>query len=85
ESLDTVDWVADSSSSVYRSSKAILQKFLKLADRDDGSGLAGGVILMHLGTQRKEDPVYQILPDLIEALNERNYRIVPISDLLLND
>ena len=85
ESLDTVDWVADSNSSAYRSSQEILQKFLKLADRDDGWGLAGGIILMHLGTHRQEDPVYQILPKLIEALNERNYRIVPISDLLLND
>ncbi|MFQ5628193.1 MAG: polysaccharide deacetylase family protein [bacterium] len=82
ESLDTVDWIADSSSTAYRSSQEILQKFIDRIDRNDGDGLAGGIILMHLGTQRMDDPVHQILPTLIEALLEQNFQLVPVSDLI---
>ncbi len=82
ESMDTMDWVSDPTSSAYQSSVEILQHLLAIADRDSGWGAAGGVILMHLGSQRKEDPVFVILPDFITAMRARGYEFVTISDLV---
>ena len=82
ESLDTMDWVADQTSRAYRSSRQILEHILKLADQSDGFGVAGGIILMHLGTNRKTDRVHEILPELIEGLQARGYTFVTISELL---
>ena len=82
ESLDTMDWVADSTSAAYHSSEEILQRLVTIAAQQDSSGLAGGIILMHLGTLRDHDPAYQALPALIDKLRGYTYRFVTISELI---
>lgn len=82
ESLDTMDWVADTASQAYHNSEEVLLKVVSLADRDDGFGAAGGIILMHLGSERDADHVYYILPNLIRALQARHYKFVTISELI---
>lgn len=76
---DSWDWVADSSSRFYRSSKEILDYFV---DLEAEKGLQGKIILMHLGSEREKDFPYLILPDLIQTLRQRGYRFVTVSQLL---
>jgi peptidoglycan/xylan/chitin deacetylase (PgdA/CDA1 family) len=81
ESMDTFDWVADTSSKVYKHSDAILHKLLDFGD-DTDSAANGSIILMHLDTQRTEDPVYEIIPALIDSFQQQGYEFVTVSELL---
>ena len=81
ESLDTMDWVSDPGSPAYRSADEILQRLLRIA-RSDGAAANGGIILMHLGSERHGDEVYQMLPQLIDGLRSSAYELVPASTLL---
>ena len=76
---DALDWVKDSTSSLYRSSNQILQHFLKL---EEEHGLNGRIILMHIATERQNDFAYLMLPALIDSLRHRGYRFVTVSKLL---
>ncbi len=76
---DSWDWVADTTSKLYRSPADIEAHFLAL---DDKTGLSGKIILMHLGSERSKEFPYQSLADLIQRLHERGYRLVKISELL---
>ncbi len=76
---DALDWVADSTSNLYRTAPEILNHFLQL---EETSGLQGRIILMHLGTDRKKDYPYQILTALIDSLRTRGYRFVTVGQLI---
>jgi peptidoglycan/xylan/chitin deacetylase (PgdA/CDA1 family) len=81
ENMDTLDWVADSTQSIYKSSREILQKLLSFGGGDK-SAANGGIILMHLDTNRQRDPAHKIIPDLIGSMQGRGYRFVTISDMM---
>jgi peptidoglycan/xylan/chitin deacetylase (PgdA/CDA1 family) len=80
QGFDTFDWVEDNESPIYKSSQEILEG---IVEKDSGDRrLNGAIVLMHLGSTRSEDPVYQIIPNLINELHSRGYAVVPISNLL---
>jgi len=81
ETMDTLDWVADTTASTYHSSHEILEKILNFG-HDSEFGANGGIILMHLDTQRNNDQVYEIIPTLIDSLRARGYEFVTISKLM---
>lgn len=81
ESMDTMDWVADTTSIAYRSANEILHRLLRIAG-GDGDAANGGIVLMHLGSQRHSDEAYQMLPQLINGLRAKDYEIVTVSELL---
>jgi peptidoglycan/xylan/chitin deacetylase (PgdA/CDA1 family) len=80
ESLDTLDWVDNTESKLYRSSTDIKSRILGFGK--GSGGVMGGIILMHLGTGRKLDRVSSILGELIDDLTDRGYRFVTVSRLL---
>lgn len=80
ENLDTFDWVADTSATVYKTSDDILSKVLNFGS-SNGDNANGGIILMHLDTQRTQDPVYKIIPALIDSFRTRGYEFVTISEM----
>jgi peptidoglycan/xylan/chitin deacetylase (PgdA/CDA1 family) len=81
ESMDTMDWVADTTSKAYHSSEEILANLMNLAD-EETHGISGGIILTHLGSHRQDnDHFYTVLPRLISGLREKNYAIVKVSEL----
>jgi len=80
ESMDTLDWVADTSSPAYHSAEEIVQKILAFAD-EKKNGANGCIILMHLGTERNGDYPHQKLPDIIAGLQQRGYEFVTVSEL----
>jgi peptidoglycan/xylan/chitin deacetylase (PgdA/CDA1 family) len=82
ESMDTLDWVSDTSSVAYHTSEEILANLMTMTENEN-HGINGGIILMHLGSHRQEgDHVYKTLPRLISGLRDKNYELVKVSDLM---
>jgi len=81
ETLDTLDWVADSNVSQYRSSNQIAEQILSFG-QGTPYGANGGIILMHLGSERKDDYPDQAIPIIIDGYLSRGYKFVSISHLL---
>ena len=80
QTMDSLDWVTDKSSSLYRTSEEIKENLLSFADKKGRA--KGAIILMHLGTERKTDIVHKKLGEIIEAFISRGYNILPVSKLL---
>lgn len=81
ESMDSVDWVADKSSRLYRSAEEIKRRLISFGEQN-GQGARGGIILMHLGTLRQDDRVHERLEEVIDAFWERGYALVTVTELL---
>lgn len=81
ESMDSMDWVADTSSASYKSADEILQKLLTFGEKSD-SNANGSIVLMHLDTQRREDQVFHIIPAFVDSMRARGYKFKTISELL---
>lgn len=74
-SLDSRDWVADEHSSLYMDSEAMVTRLLRFPQ------LEGGIVLMHLSTERAE-PAWTDLPRFVTRLRERRVEPVRVSELL---
>jgi peptidoglycan/xylan/chitin deacetylase (PgdA/CDA1 family) len=74
-SLDSRDWVADEHSSLFQDSRKMMDRLLGFPH------LEGGIVLMHLSTERSEPPWIE-LPRFVRELNRRQVRPVKVSDLL---
>jgi len=81
KSLDGLDWVSDRESALYLSSDQIIQKIISF-DSETEMGLAGGIVLLHLGTERDSDPFHPRLGELIDRLQEKGYKIGSITQML---
>ena len=82
QNLDSNDWVPDENSSGYRSPEEVFDKIVRIASHP--GGLNGGIILFHLGTERKQrsQQVHIILGKLIDTLRSMGYEPITVSDLL---
>lgn len=66
----------------YRTSDVIYKSIVDNA-QNRPSGLSGFILLMHIGTDAKRtDKFYHRLPQLIEWLKGKGYRLVRVDDLL---
>ncbi len=81
KSLDGLDWVSDRDSALYLSSDQIVQKIISF-DKETEMGLAGGIILLHLGSERDSDPFHPRLGELIDRLQKKGYKIGSVSQIL---
>jgi peptidoglycan/xylan/chitin deacetylase (PgdA/CDA1 family) len=82
QNLDTNDWVPDAGNPAYKSPHEVFAKIVNIAAQP--GGLNGGIILMHLGTERKSrsEQVHIILGRLIDTLRDMGYEPVTVSELL---
>jgi peptidoglycan/xylan/chitin deacetylase (PgdA/CDA1 family) len=83
EGFDTNDWIPDSLTPGFRTPAQVLEKFKQTAEQTPQK-LNGVIVLMHLGTQRK-DPSMQVhysLGILIDYLKEKGYSCVTVSELM---
>jgi peptidoglycan/xylan/chitin deacetylase (PgdA/CDA1 family) len=78
EGLDTMDWLANPNSQGYTSSEETKKRILKNVSN-------GSIILMHLGTKRKKDPIHNKLEEMVEELRLKGYKLVTISELIDNN
>ncbi|MBN2029216.1 polysaccharide deacetylase family protein [bacterium] len=81
ESMDTLDWVADKNSSVYRSAEEIAEKILNYG-KGRNTGANGAIILMHLGSEREDDFPHRKLSEIIDGLRQDGYQLLTISKML---
>ncbi len=77
ENLDSNDWVPDEQTPGYHSPLQVVDKIMANA-RARPYGINGGIVLMHLGTQRKRrsEQVHLVLGRLIDELRSEGYRFV---------
>lgn len=76
--MDTLDWVADPSDPLYVSGAAMAERIVALAQRPE---FQGGIVLMHVGTQRKSDLVQAHLPDMITGIAAAGIPLLTVSEL----
>jgi len=81
ENLDTHDWVVDTTSTIYKTPQQVMEKILNFGNGSSHDA-NGGIILMHLDTQRKNNQIHHMIPALIDSLQNRGYQLVKISELL---
>jgi peptidoglycan/xylan/chitin deacetylase (PgdA/CDA1 family) len=81
KSLDSLDWVTDRESALYLSSDQIVQKIISF-DNETEMGLAGGIVLLHLGTERDTDPFHPRLGELIDRLQGKGLKIESVTQML---
>ncbi|MCR4439144.1 MAG: polysaccharide deacetylase family protein [bacterium] len=81
ETMDTLDWVADKNSPAYHSAEEVVERIANFG-RAEPQGAAGAIILMHLGTERKDDQVHKMVPLIIDGLRERSYVFVTVSRMM---
>ena len=79
-SMDTKDWIADTSNPNYNSADQIRSKILNFADTQK-HGANGSIILMHMGSERKDDYPQKKLTDIITGLKVRGYQLITVSKL----
>jgi len=72
--LDGLDWVSDPSSRAYRSADRVVERLVAHAEN-------GGIILLHLGSDR-DDPVAPRVPELLDALLRKGFHFVRATDFL---
>jgi peptidoglycan/xylan/chitin deacetylase (PgdA/CDA1 family) len=72
--LDGMDWVSDPASRMYRSSERLVARLIANAEN-------GGIVLLHLGSDR-EDPVALHVPELLDGLLGHGFRLVKASEFL---
>ncbi len=80
ESLDSLDWVSDRSSPLYRTPEEIKARILNF--NKGREGVNGGIILMHLSTERTTDSISSVLGDMLDELGRKGYRFVKVSEML---
>lgn len=80
--LDSNDWIPEDTPG-FKTPSEVLDKILGMA-RSNSEALNGGIVLMHLGSTRKNSQmhVYTVLGTLIDSLHQRGYSIVPVSEMI---
>ncbi len=58
-----------------------MQKIISF-DSETSMGLAGGIVLLHLGSERDSDPFHPRLGELIDRLKEKGYKIGSVMQML---
>lgn len=81
ENLDTHDWVIDTTSTIYKTPQQVMDKILNFGNGSSKKS-NGGIILMHLDSQRKNNQIHHMVPALIDSLHNRGYQLVKVSELL---
>ncbi|MBN2414712.1 polysaccharide deacetylase family protein [bacterium] len=80
-SMDTLDWVADTASSLYHSADQIVGKVVNYGNGSE-EGANGVIVLMHLGTNRTSDFPHKKLGEMIRGLQDRDITLVTVSRLM---
>lgn len=80
EDLDSRDWVADPESPIYYRAEEVRERILTFGQGRPARA-NGGIILLHLGTRRRQDRIHDELPAIVHGLRAQGYDLVPISEL----
>ncbi len=79
--LDTNDWVVNSTDAGFFHPRAVIEKIVRFGEKDS-NGLNGGIVLMHIGTLRKENKMVDFLGELIDTLRGLDYSLMKVSEMM---
>jgi peptidoglycan/xylan/chitin deacetylase (PgdA/CDA1 family) len=75
---DILDWVSNIKNRYYLDGKELLKRLTGIDNGVPGRA-NGGIVLTHLGSDRKKDFLDEILPEAIDELRNRDYKFVTVS------
>ncbi|MGH9457091.1 MAG: polysaccharide deacetylase family protein [Thermoanaerobaculia bacterium] len=79
--LDSLDWVSDPDSPIYLPPDRLAARLLRFGERN-GTTLNGGIVLMHLGSDRvAHQRLHHALPGIIDEMREAGLRLVSVSEM----
>ena len=83
QGLDSNDWIESEEIPGFHSPEEVLKKIMDIA-REQPYGINGGIILMHLGTVRKDPTtqMHRLLGKLIDDLRGLGYSFATVSEML---
>lgn len=82
QNLDSLDWVPGPETPGYFPAMLIKDRLLSF-NQNEQEQANGGIILMHLGTQRKaSDQLVTYLPEIIKTFRQRGYNFITASQLI---
>jgi peptidoglycan/xylan/chitin deacetylase (PgdA/CDA1 family) len=84
ENMDTMDWVTDKNSTAYHTADEIVRKLVNHG-KGKKNGSNGAIVLMHLGTDRKDDFPHKKLGEIIDGLRKMGYDLVKVTEMLEED
>jgi len=76
--MDILDWVSDKRSGLYRDGDSLYKRLVGIDGGKPGAA-KGGIILIHLGSDRKDEFLDEVLPKAIDRLEAKGYKFVTIS------
>ena len=77
KTLDSLDWVTDKEAKIYHTAMEIKDRILDFDTIEPG--LNGAIILMHLGTRRREERAVSVLGDIIDEVRLKGFNFVKVS------
>lgn len=80
-SMDSLDWVSEPDSRRYQSAGEIADRIMGF-DGGRPGGANGAIILMHVGSNRKKDQVCTVVGTILDGMQHKGYRFMPVSHLL---
>lgn len=78
QTMDTLDWVANPDDPLFISGQAMAKRIADLARQP---AFRGGIVLMHVGTQRRVEQVHAHLPEMIAGIAAAGIPFFTVSDL----
>ncbi|HSN69464.1 MAG TPA: polysaccharide deacetylase family protein [Thermoanaerobaculia bacterium] len=79
--LDALDWVSDPDSPIYYDPQALTRRLMKFGEANNTT-LNGGIVLMHLGSDREAaQRLDRALPELIAGLRAQGLTLVSVSEM----
>lgn len=78
KNLDMLDWIADEHDRHYLNAAGLYRRLVGIDDGVPGAA-NGAIILTHLGSDRKQDFMDQVLGKAIDTLRGRGYQFVTVS------
>lgn len=82
QNMDSLDWVPDAETPGYFPAVVMKDRLLSFGQNEPNQA-NGGIILMHLGSERKqEDRITAYLPEIIDTYRQRGYEFITASELI---
>ncbi|NCO69705.1 MAG: polysaccharide deacetylase family protein, partial [Acidobacteria bacterium] len=81
DSLDALDWIDAKGSRGFMGPEAMARRLLNF-ERRNKVPLAGGIVLMHLGSSRPDLPLLEALPIVLDETDRRGLKPLPVGELV---
>jgi hypothetical protein len=79
--MDALDWISRPEADSYLTAAQIRDRLLAFDDNVPG-GANGAIILLHIGTQRREEQAWLVLEEIIDGFRRKGYSFLTVTQLI---